>query len=139
MFKHVLVPFDGGGRSFAALAQAVEIARGSGASVTVLYVLRGPAERADAEKMVMRAVARASYPRTRGLVREAKGRTIAGVILDEVDAEGASLVVMGSSGRGEFVTDSVAHTVARYAPTSVLLTHAPSVIYDDAEPELAHG
>ncbi len=39
MFKHILVPVDGSGTSEVAVGKAIELARGFGSTVTVIYVI----------------------------------------------------------------------------------------------------
>jgi nucleotide-binding universal stress UspA family protein len=105
MFKNILVPIDGTAESNAALPFARTVARETGASITLLRVLR-PAEFAsnreaftDAANAVKQIAAEMSSAEVtfETVVRE--GEEVADEILQQSRAQGADLIIMRTHGR----------------------------------------
>jgi nucleotide-binding universal stress UspA family protein len=147
VFHDILVPIDGSAHARRALAEAVDLAKASGARLTVMtsapdpspWVLSGaPAagfdlqqiiEESEREYAALLDAAIESTPEEivsgKVLARGAPAVTI----VDQVRAGGHDLVVMGSRGRGEvksLLLGSVSHSVLHTSPAAVLIVHAPS-------------
>jgi nucleotide-binding universal stress UspA family protein len=146
MTKRILVPVDPSPRADAVAAMVADIARGSHAVVRVLHVAPEPVPARDADG---RVVAYADQEMER-LMCEALDdlRTLeilftdvpaesvvrfgdpAAKILEEADAFGADLIVVGTGGRsgiGRVLLGSVAERVFAKAPVAVMLVRPPVV------------
>jgi nucleotide-binding universal stress UspA family protein len=140
MFLRLLVAFDGSSRAEGALAEAIDLARGSNARLTVVTVFSehwswalgagypGPGNglREEAERsfrtLLDAAVDRVpdEVPVTKIFRRGAAGPTI----LDEVSSGSYDLIVMGSRGRGgipSLLLGSVSRRVIRTSSVPVLV------------------
>lgn len=145
MFRNLLVPVDGSEHAKRALAEAADLARGTGAGLTVMTVAPDPSTwllsgagwgapvdfqqiREDTEKeyssMLEEAIA--GIEDVRPAVVLAHGRP-AEAIVEQVREHGHDLVVMGSRGRGNvksLLLGSVSHEVLQTSPAAVLVVHA---------------
>ena len=113
MFEHILTALDGSQHDSKTLAAAKELARLSGGQVRVLHVWTdhlsdrvgfGPDEAHDhASKLVNTAVADlvAAGLKATGTVRASPLGLVATEILEEAEESRASVIVMGSRGRGD--------------------------------------
>ena len=145
MFTSVLVAYDRSRHARAALAQAADIARTQGASLTILTAWTSqlpwpagiaPAVSQDtidllleaARQEAAEALAEASTLLPQGVSARtlAVDGTPAEAIAAEVRNGGHDLVVMGSRGHGEaasIVLGSVSHRVLHISPVPVLVVH----------------
>ena len=143
MFHNILVAIDGSPHSDRALDEAIDIARGSHARLTIIT---GAAEPRTASMIALSAGAAAALGP--GLVQHAARVLRAAVervpddvsvttvlteepirpaILERIDEGHHDLVVMGSRGRGTVrsaVLGSVSHHVLHHSPVPVLVVHA---------------
>ncbi|AFZ69053.1 universal stress protein [Deinococcus peraridilitoris] len=148
MLQHILVTTDGTALCNSALDQARELALRLDCHLTILHVipdLEVPVGAADGlpfnyvdecdrhrdacQNIIQSALQRAAGTQADGIVREASGRTIAQVIVEEADALNVDLIVMSThcrTGISRLLTGSVAETVLHHARQPVLLTHEPS-------------
>jgi nucleotide-binding universal stress UspA family protein len=147
MFRRILVALDSSPHAEKALAEAIDLARTSNGTLTVMTVvpqlsawallgaseapldlaqLNGQMERA-CQSMLGAAVE--TVPDD-VLVRTVVKHGAAGAaIVDEASAGDYDLVVMGSRGRGELrslVLGSVSHHVLQTSPIPVLVVHVPA-------------
>jgi nucleotide-binding universal stress UspA family protein len=143
MFHNILVAVDGSAHADRALSEAIDIARGSRARLTIITAVPEP----HAGTMIALASA-ATAALGPELLKEAEGilRAAADRVPDDISvttiltedpirtailrriAEGHhDLVVMGSRGRGAVrsaVLGSVSHHVLHHSPVPVLIVHA---------------
>jgi nucleotide-binding universal stress UspA family protein len=143
MFHNILVAVDGSPDADRALTEAIDIARGSRARVTILTAAGEPsAGAAMAMAAGAAAVASADLQREADrLLRAGADRMpddisvttiltkdpIRGAILKRIRAGNHDLVVMGSRGRGAVrsaLLGSVSHYVLHHSPVPVLIVHA---------------
>jgi nucleotide-binding universal stress UspA family protein len=148
MFKRILVAVDGSEASQQALAQAMDLARSHGAQLLVLHVVEEvflnvgeeivdpralwQAMAAGGQKTLERHVEQVEAA---GLSTESRlielrdlGQTVAGSIVNEAEAWGADLIVLGTHGRRgwrRLLLGSTAEEVARLAKVPVLLVRRP--------------
>ncbi len=139
-FKHILVPTDFAPAAAHALELAVELAKPSGAKITILHAFLLPATGYDEfvvwpfeelERQAGRALERA-VTETRQKVERVDGLVIPGapwrVITDYAKKHDVDLIAMGTAGRGivaRALLGSVADKVVRSASCPVLTTAAP--------------
>lgn len=150
MYKRILVPIDGSPTADAGCREAIQIAKGLGATVHFLNVVDprvlfakvtptvGPEQlldiwRAGGERLVAQAVAAAAAADVRAdaAVRCDRGLRVCDQILAEVRRAEADLVVMGTHGRrgvGRLWLGSDAEHVVRLSPVPVLVVRAPQAI-----------
>lgn len=144
MFRNILVSVDGSADADRALAEAIDLAAGSHARLTILTAIMRPhpwsytgttagaaqalardLER-DSERVLREATERvpADVPVTTILTRE----PIRSALLKRIEAGDHDLVVMGSRGRGPIrsLVSSVSHHVLHHSPVPVLIVHAPA-------------
>lgn len=144
--RRVLVALDGSPFSEEVLAPAIELARATGASLSLVEVVTRhsglvrflhPAERsAEAAERSLKAVAARIPPELSPEVRVLEHGSATGGILLEAKRGGVDLIAMATHGRGglrRLLLGSVAENVLRSAPVPVLLfrpqgvgAHAPS-------------
>lgn len=148
MFHRVLVAVDGSPHAQRALEEAVDLARVSGASLTVIAVVPDPSvwvlggmgwgayvpedvvrELDEQQTREYEAMLDAALESIADSVQPEKvlahGRPVQG-ILDQVRAGDHDLVVIGSRGRGEvkgLLLGSVSHSVLQLSPVPVLVVH----------------
>jgi len=149
MFHNILVAVDGSPHADRALDEAIDIARGSNAKLTIIT---GAAEPRGAAMIAMSAGAAAVLGTdlmryAERVLREAVERVpddvsvttllteapIRKAILRRIDEGGHDLVVMGSRGRGAVrsaVLGSVSHHVLHHSPVPVLVVHADEPALD---------
>jgi nucleotide-binding universal stress UspA family protein len=143
MFHSILVAIDGSRDSEAALAQAIDLADGEHALLTLLTAVSAPPTTAymGAGATSAAMLARDAESEAQAVLREATERVPAEVsvrtvltrkpvrqgLLQEIRAGGHDLVVMGSRGRGAVraaLMGSVSHYVLNHSPVPVLVVHA---------------
>src|SRR5919202_4320098 len=135
MFRNILVAVDGSTHSDRALDEAIDIARGSHARLTIITgaaeprtasmiamasgaaAALGPALMQQAERALRSAVER--VPDDVSVTTVLTEEPIRNAILKRIDEGGHDLVVMGSRGRGTVrsaVLGSVSHHVIHHSP-----------------------
>jgi nucleotide-binding universal stress UspA family protein len=141
MFRKILVAVDGSEHADAALAQAIDLAQGEHAQLTVMtavaqiptsYAASGAAipalleaGRADAEA-ILRA-ARDHVPDDLPVHTVLTEQPVRSALIREIGRGDHDLVVMGSRGRGAVrsaLLGSVSHHVLHHSPVPVLIVHA---------------
>lgn len=146
MYKTILVGTDGSDSAQAAVAQASELARLSGARLVLITAYRSiramalmaagssaaidlveaeDQQRAEAEELLVHALMRTD---TGGLKVTTQARTgdPAEAILSAAEEVDADLIVVGNRGMGgmsRFLLGSVPNRVAHHAPCAVLIAH----------------
>ena len=149
MFRNILVAVDGSPHADRALDEAIDIARGSRARLTIITgaaeprtasmiamasgaaAALGPALMQHSERVLRLAVERVpdDVPVTTVLTEE----PIRPAIVKRIEQGGHDLVVMGSRGRGAVrsaVLGSVSHFVLHHSPVPVLVVHAEEPALD---------
>ena len=142
MFRRVLVAFDDSPHARRALEEAVDLARTAHAQLTVIsvvpdpstwvaagYGMPVPSDHLGREKVSQEFLDRAvrAVPHdlpVRVLLRHGPA---APAILEEAEAGGHDLIVIGTRGRGDLrslLLGSVSHQVLRESPVPVLVTRA---------------
>jgi nucleotide-binding universal stress UspA family protein len=154
MFRHILVAIDGSDHARQALVEAIDLARATDATLTIMTVvpkanpwaLGGgyyvPVNLDDLQRQAER-----NYERTLGAAIAAwvpddmpvtgivRRGAVAPTIVEQAVAGNHDLVVVGSRGRGELrslLLGSVSHDVLQSSPVAVLVVHATRS--DDVEP-----
>jgi nucleotide-binding universal stress UspA family protein len=126
------------------IATAVKLAQERGAAVEALHVIRVPMELPlDAELLDEEERAEASIAEAKLLGadhgvqvdgRTVRARAIGQAIVQEAQAQGADLIVLGSSPRwrrqSRFFSPTVDH-VLRHAPCQVLVVAFPEGVFED--------
>jgi nucleotide-binding universal stress UspA family protein len=147
VFRNILVAIDGSEHAARALAEAVDLAQRSNASLTVITSVPDPSgwllagvsyagsidlealegeSRREYEELLDRALE--TVPPDLPVTRILKLGRPAERILEQVKAGGHDLVVMGSRGRGDvrsLLLGSVSHQVLNGCRVAVLVVHAP--------------
>jgi nucleotide-binding universal stress UspA family protein len=147
MFFQLLVAYDSSPHSERALAEAIDLARGTNAKLTVMTVVPeanngamgagyigpidpvGTAREIEASCLKMLDDAVQHVPSDLPVTKVLSRGDAALAIVGEVERGGHDLVVMGSRGHGELrslLLGSVSHHVLRSSPVPVLVTHAPT-------------
>ena len=143
MYRKILVPLDGSETALCGLREAVALARATSSGLRLLHVLTDPplmaemGSPADHDAFHMRMLKDGEHILAKGLheaalaglecasaLREARGRRVADVIVEEAEREQCGLIAMGTHGRRGFsraALGSDAETVARMSPIPVLL------------------
>ena len=149
MFRNILVSVDGSPHADRALAEAIDIATGSGARMTIItsiptthgYVF-SPTNAAALETLAVeleqeftRVLAKAvdSVPESIPVTKILTHQPIRKAIMHQLAEGRHDLLVMGSRGRGAVTSSllgSVSHYVLNHARIPVLIVHDES----DAEP-----
>jgi nucleotide-binding universal stress UspA family protein len=143
VFRNILVAVDGSPHADRALSEAIDIARGSRARLTIITAVAeprtgmtmalaagaaaglGPALMREADRIVRAAADR--VPEDISVTTILTEHPIRSAILERVEAGHHDLVVMGSRGRGTVrsaVLGSVSHHVLHHSPVPVLIVHA---------------
>jgi nucleotide-binding universal stress UspA family protein len=143
MFRNILVAVDGSPHGDGALDEAIDIARGSHARLTIITgaaeprtasmialsagaaAALGPGLLQHAERVLRAAVER--VPDDVSVTTVLTEEPIRAAILKRIEDGGHDLVVMGSRGRGTVrsaVLGSVSHHVLHHSPVPVLVVHA---------------
>jgi nucleotide-binding universal stress UspA family protein len=123
MFTHLLVPLDGSEESTVAVTQACAIAGLSGARVTLIRVYSGGSPTPESLEYLQKASDTCGNASVEIDVAVLGGNPT-DVILDQVNARGADLVVMrtrGRAGLSRAVLGSVAEGIVSRSPSPVLL------------------
>lgn len=153
MFRNILVAIDGSAHGARALDEAISLATGNNARLTILTAVPDPstwalggggygaalnygefagqAERAHRE-LLERAVAQ--VPQDVSVTSRLLHGRPGDRILEQLHDGDHDLVVMGSRGRGNMrslVLGSVSHQVLNAAPSAVLIVHADPTETDD--------
>lgn len=138
MFKHIVFATDGSPSAAKASQTAIELARTSGAKLTVVFVIYMSLGEGtgDAFQAYMNAAYAASAKVTEDLVEQAKkagvtmeksvveGDDVASAIVMVAEQQGGDLVVVGSHGRTgiqKFILGSVASKVLTMSKVPVLI------------------
>jgi len=150
VFRNILVAVDGSPHADRALSEAIDIARGSRARLTIITAVTeprtgmtmalaagaaaglGPALLREADRVVRAAADR--VPDDISVTTILTEDPIRSAIMARIREGHHDLVVMGSRGRGTVrsaVLGSVSHHVLHHSPVPVLIVHA------DPEPEPA--
>ena len=117
MYRKILVASDGSKTAAKAVGRAAEVARATGATVTVLTV--GPAEKAL--KTAQAEAARLSDLAVQTKVDQGDPTQ---VILDEAMTGGYDLLVVGNkgmTGASRFLLGSVPNKISHHAPCALLI------------------
>jgi nucleotide-binding universal stress UspA family protein len=143
MFRNILVAVDGSPHADRALDEAIDIARGSHARLTIITgaaeprtasmialasgaaAALGPALMQQAERAIRTAADR--VPDDVSVTTILTEKPIRQAILERIEDGRHDLVVMGSRGRGTVrsaVLGSVSHHVLHHSPVPVLVVHA---------------
>jgi nucleotide-binding universal stress UspA family protein len=147
MFRNVLVAIDGSAHAERALAEAVDLVRSNGGSLTLAAVAPGlspwilapggmapPTNIAALQQEIAQEYQRLLDDSAATVPDELSARTVllegppAAAIVSQVHKGGHDLVAMGSRGRGELtsmVIGSVSHAVLHQSPVPVLVVHLP--------------
>jgi nucleotide-binding universal stress UspA family protein len=149
VFRNILVAVDGSAHADRALGEAIDIARGSNARLTIITAVTeprtgvtmalaagaaaglGPALLGEADRILRAAADR--VPDDVSVTTILSEKPIRSAILERIREGNHDLVVMGSRGRGTVrsaVLGSVSHHVLHHSPVPVLIVHA------DPEPDL---
>jgi nucleotide-binding universal stress UspA family protein len=143
MFHNILVAIDGSAHADRALSEAIDIARGSRARLTVMTAVPEPrtAAMSGLASAAAAALAPALVVEAERLVRAAAERVpqdvsvttivteepIRAALLKRIREGHHDLVVLGSRGRGTVrsaVLGSVSHHILHHSPVPVLIVHA---------------
>lgn len=146
MFRHILVAIDGSDHARQALVEAIDLARTSSATLTVMTVVPkanpwalGGGYYVPLNLDELQRQAERNYERTLGTAIAAwvpddmpvtgivRRGAVAPTIVDEAVAGNHDLIVVGSRGRGEvrsLLLGSVSHDVLHSSPIAVLVVHA---------------
>ena len=142
MFRRLLVAFDDSPHARRALAQAVELAKRAHAQLTVVsvvpepstwvaagYGMPVPAEPVNPEQQARRILDRAvsAVPHDLPVTVLLRHGPAAQAILDQAEAGGHDLIVMGTRGRGDLsslLLGSVSHQVLKESRVPVLVARA---------------
>ena len=143
MFRNILVAVDGSAHADQALSEAIDIARGSRAKLTIITAVSeprtgmtmalaagaaaglGPALLREADRVLRAAADR--VPDDISVTTILTEHPIRSAILTRIREGNHDLVVMGSRGRGTVrsaVLGSVSHHVLHHSPVPVLIVHA---------------
>jgi len=142
MFHNILVAVDGSPDAEQALTEAIDLAEGEHAPLTLItavaqvpttaYTTVGEELRrlveeahADAETILQRA--RERVPHNLPVTAVLTERPIRAALIDQIATGAHDLVVMGSRGRGAVraaLLGSVSHYVLHHSPVPVLIIHA---------------
>lgn len=151
MTRHIVAPVDGSADSWPGAVAAIELARRTGASVTILTVAFDRADCPTAMGRLERSIADLSLG---GLDIDLEVRVAAGSVAAEIEAEidehDDAMVVMSSHGRGRSaaLVGSVADDVLHRLTTPLLLVgpHAshldfsgPVIIAVDGSDDVSHA
>ncbi|MBV9323948.1 MAG: universal stress protein [Chloroflexi bacterium] len=123
MFSHILVPLDGTAESTVAVTQACAIAGLSGARVTLLRVYSGGTPTPETMEYLHKAALECGNASVETDVAVLSGDPT-DVILEQLEARGADLVIMrtrGRAGLSRAVLGSVAEGIVKRSPSPVLL------------------
>lgn len=139
MFRSILVAVDGSAHSARALAEAVDIARGSGGRLTLMSVGVRPVvypgvytstvTDVELERAALLVADKAAEDVPDGVPVSTVARVgrPSDEILKRARAAGHDLIVMGSRGHGaaaSLILGSVSHAVLNQSPAAVLIVHA---------------
>jgi nucleotide-binding universal stress UspA family protein len=153
VFRNILVAVDGSAHADRALSEAIDIARGSRAKLTIITAVGeprtgmtmalaagaaaglGPALMREADHILRTAADR--VPDDISVTTILTEKPIRSAILKRIREGNHDLVVMGSRGRGAVrsaVLGSVSHHVLHHSPVPVLIVHADPEPDPDGEP-----
>jgi nucleotide-binding universal stress UspA family protein len=121
LYERILVGTDGSPTAAKAVDRAVELARSTGATLTIVSVGGGkrPAE------IVARESARHSASGV-AISTEVRAGDPAGVLADLAERDGYDLLVVGNkgmAGAARFFLGSVPNKVSHHVPSSMLIVH----------------
>jgi nucleotide-binding universal stress UspA family protein len=146
MFRRILVALDSSPHADKALAEAIDLARTSNGTLTVMTVVpqlsawallgasEAPLDLPQLKRQMERAYQTMLGAAVETVPDDVPVRTVvkhgaaAAAIVDEASAGDHDLVVMGSRGRGELrslVLGSVSQHVLQASPIPVLVVHVP--------------
>jgi nucleotide-binding universal stress UspA family protein len=148
MYQRILVPYDGSPTSTLGLDEAVKLARLTGAKLRLIHVVDDlafatgfeaaavyvgdvlPMMRAAGAEILAQGKQRAagSGVEVDTVLLEGLAARVCDVVVEQVKAWGAELIVIGTHGRrgmGRVMMGSDAEQIVRMAPVPVLLVRAP--------------
>jgi nucleotide-binding universal stress UspA family protein len=149
MFHNILVAVDGSSHADKALTEAIDLARGSRARLTIITAVGeprtgtmlalasgaaaalGPALLREADRILRAAADR--VPEDISVTTILTEQPIRQAILKRIADANHDIVVMGSRGRGTVrsaVLGSVSHHILHHSPVPVLIVHS-----DEPEPD----
>ena len=126
-YRKILVASDGSATAHKAVDRAVDVARHTGATVTILTVGRPDQAVAIAEAEAERATAASAGTASTRPVDVASKTDVgdaAQVILDEAEQGGYDLLVVGNkgmTGASRFLLGSVPNKISHHAPCALLI------------------
>lgn len=145
MFRNILVAIDGSPDAEEALLQAIDLAECEHTRLTVFSAVPTPPPTAYASVSggVVANLIRDAEANTASLLRAAvervpnnvsvqtvmKSEPVRPALLEQIEAGGHDLLIMGSRGRGavrSVLLGSVSHYVLHHSPIPVLIVHAES-------------
>jgi nucleotide-binding universal stress UspA family protein len=153
MFHRIIVALDDSSHAQRALAEAIDLAQRTNAELTVMTVVPAVSdwalggefavpinlddlrEQTERSYLAMLDAAIDTVPDDLPVTRILRHGDAGSAIVDEANAGGHDLIVMGSRGRGEFrslVLGSVSHQVLQTSPLPVLVVHASADHSDTA-------
>ena len=153
MYQRILVPYDGSPTSSRGLDEAIRLARLTGASVRLLYMIdvflfatgfETPAAYVDevipfmrqaGEKILQEGKARVENAGVKAdtVLVDSIATRLCEAVNDQVRSWGADLIVLGTHGRrgvGRLLLGSDAEQIVRTAPVPVLLMRASEAVAD---------
>ncbi len=121
LYERILVGTDGSATATKAVDRAVEIAKVTGATLTVLHVGSGPRG-----QQVLDGVSDRYAKSGVTVTPEMRGGDPAGVLADVAEKEGYDLLVVGNkgmTGAARFFLGSVPNKVSHHARCSLMIVH----------------
>lgn len=150
MYQRILVPIDGSATSNQGLDEAIKLAKLTGASLRLLYVMDTwsvatgfepygvyvadviPRMKEAGEQLLAQAKTRVQEQAVKvdSLLLDSLATRVSEAVIEQAKAWGADLIVIGTHGRrgvGRLLLGSDAEQIVRMAPVPVLLVRAPEV------------
>ena len=122
-YRKILVASDGSATAHKAVDRAVDVARHTGATVTILTVGR-PDRAADIAQAEAERVAATDTEHDVDVATKTDDGDAAQIILDEAEQGGYDLLVVGNkgmTGASRFLLGSVPNKISHHAPCALLI------------------